>query len=99
MSMEISKIEKRVELLSWNEAGNPDADYITADDQHEPRFFVYRGVTYDINEGFQYITPDQSDPNLAGWEGIFTDTVFSGIVIRVLTGDDEGFLDVGLAMM
>jgi|JI9StandDraft_2_1071091.scaffolds.fasta_scaffold33484_3 hypothetical protein len=89
-----------------------DLDYIAPVDDLEKwsecsqRFFRYRGQIYDVNE-FVAIVPkggkssgsfahyDHSD-SFAGWDGIQTDSFFSGIVIRYC--DNYERVVVGLAI-
>jgi hypothetical protein len=56
-----------------------DFDYIDADDFDSHDFFRYMGQIYDVNEAER--------SNVAGWDGQFTDTFFSAILIKL---DPEG---------
>jgi hypothetical protein len=67
-------------------------DYVEHPEECGPRFFSYRGAWYDVNEfvriakrsnantGFAH-TVDGDSPMLA-WDGIQTDTYFSGVLVR-----------------
>ena len=35
-----------------------------------------------------------TNPEFAAWDGIHTDTFFSGVLIKFLEDDDEGFVKV-----
>ena len=81
-------------LLTWAELpegiGESEFDYV--EDRHAPRFFNYRGVWYDIFE-FDYISDQPCYAPFRGkWDGVQTDSFFSGIVLRWF--DDE-FVIVG----
>lgn len=79
------------------EAVRPDFDYVDADDYSE-RFVLYRGSWYDLNE-FQRITRHDSNhgwaymveggSDLLAWDGIQTDTYFSGVVCRYVDGGER----------
>lgn len=66
-------------------------------------FFRYRGEVYDLGEFVRIVPQGGSDPNgfahydhsgtLKGWDGIATDSHFSGVVVKYIS--DE-LLQVGL---
>ena len=74
-------------------------DYVPEDDRYSPRFFQYRGAWYDAHEfvtigkrsdlrqSFRHDVDDDSP--LLAWDGIQTDTYFSGILIRWTDHDCE----------
>jgi hypothetical protein len=86
-------------------------DYIAEVDDKESwgnevnRFFRYRGDIYDTNEfvrivpcsqSFGYCHGAEPDSPLLKWDGIQTDSFFSGIVIRYCEGYES--VVVGLAL-
>jgi hypothetical protein len=54
-------------------------------------FFAYRGQLYHLQD-FMRVT-DVSDPDLKGWDGYASETVWSGTVVRLT--EDCGFVIVG----
>jgi len=59
-------------------------DYVEGEDRFSPRIFQYLGSFYDVNE-FSYVpthfaagVPD----SLQRWDGIQTDSFFSGVLVR-----------------
>jgi len=73
-------------LITWAELpegiGESEFDYVEDGDRHEPRFFNYRGVWYDLFE-FEYIYDQPCFAALRGkWTAVQTDSFFSGIVLR-----------------
>lgn len=81
------------ELVTWQELPESErhwfeyiltSDLASEDDQYSPRFFNYRGSWYDANEFT--IAPDDMRP----WEGIRTETFFSGVLIRYPREDRYG---------
>jgi hypothetical protein len=86
------------------EKARKDFDYVVGDDEYTPRFFCYRGEWYDVDEfvrivarkdyrgGFAYCADD--DSALLRWDGIQTDTYFSGVVVRYV-GDDADAIVCG----
>lgn len=91
----------RRELVSFDEAGRPDDfDYIEeTEDIHTPRLFRYRGEWYDLHE-FNACgrggAPNHIANLLPGWDAFQSDTFFSGIAVRILSGDDDGFVVAAL---
>lgn len=66
-------------------------DYVDSDeDEVQPRFVKYRGEWYDvhdvqvINGGTIAFFPVDKDHPLFGWNGIQTDSMFTGVVFRWL---------------
>lgn len=73
-------------LLMWAELpegiGGSEFDYVDDADRYEPRFFNYRGTWYDVFE-FEYISDQPCYAPFRGkWDGVQTDSFFSGIVLR-----------------
>jgi hypothetical protein len=70
------------ERVTWHdlpEAERQWHDYLTCDeDKYSPRFVHYRRAWYDVHE-FMHC-PD--DAELKGWQGIHTETFFSGVLVR-----------------
>ena len=54
-------------------------------------FFVYRGQVYHLQD-FMRVT-DVSDPDLNGWDGYVSDSVWSGTLVKLT--EDCGFVVVG----
>ena len=95
-----------------SEAERRELDYVAdVDDQDAwcnecDRFFRYRGDIYDTQQfvrierraamtsGFCHGVDDDSP--LLEWDGIQTDSFFSGVVVRYLR-DEDGYVVVGLA--
>jgi hypothetical protein len=58
-------------------------DYITGEDRYSTRIFAYRGSYYDVYEFTCAPTSFPTSWNGAGyWDGIQSDSFFSGLVIR-----------------
>ena len=57
-------------------------------------FFRYRGVTYDLGE-FEFVNKGEYDSGIRGWDGIQTDSYFSGIVIRYVGVPQDEEIVVG----
>ena len=87
-------------LADIPEKARADFDYIEEDDSFDPRFIFYRGAWYDVNDT-QRIEPDNGRAHPMGWamrvhpglplawfDGIVTDTYFSGVLFR-LSRDGE----------
>ena len=73
-------------LLMWAELpegiGESEFDYVDDADRYDPRFFKYRGAWYDVFE-FEYISDQPCYASFRGkWDGVQTDSFFSGIVLR-----------------
>lgn len=88
-AMTVITNNKPRELVTWHELPESQRqwfDYIGCeDDRYSPRFFAYRGSWYDASEFMRVPTEreaPQSGPSLKGWDGIATDTYFSGVLIR-----------------
>jgi len=89
-------------VYGWDlsEDGRAEFDYM--DDINEGSFFRYRGNVYDLGE-FVRIVPQGATGGpfchydhtgaLKGWDGIATDSFFSGVVVKYVS--DE-LLRVGL---
>ena len=58
-----------------------DFSYIMDDERYCPRFVQYKGCWYDVYDS-QSVTRDK------GWDGIVSETFFSGVLFRFV-GDDE----------
>jgi len=65
-------------------------DYL--DDDNLDGFFKYRGWWYHLS-GFMRVEPD-GELEKAGWSGIYVDSMFSAVLIKLL--DDEQIV-VGMA--
>lgn len=96
-------------VLRWHDLTKKeraDFDYFETDTAKEDgRFFRYKGAAYDLGE-FVRIVPAggnggsfahyDHDGALAGWDGIATDSYFSGIVVRYTDGFES--VVVGLTL-
>jgi hypothetical protein len=64
-----------------------DFSYIMDDDRYSPRLVQYKGHWYDVYDS-QSITRELGFDQFKGWDGIVSETFFSGVLFR-LVGDDE----------
>jgi hypothetical protein len=83
-----------------------DFDYLgeyQSDDMQMAQFIRYKGELYYLGDFVRIEKPDEShnsftvidfDGNLKGWDGVLTDSYFSGIVIKWV-GDDFESVVVG----
>lgn len=84
-------------LCEMPEKIRADFDYVY--DEHEPRFVCYRGEWYDVHDT-QRIEPDNGRVHRMGWamrvhpgeplasyDGIMTDSYFSGVAFRFLDSE------------
>ena len=55
-------------------------DYLTEDEFDSTVFFKYRGQVYTLSEFMR----TEGDLLAQGWQGILTDTFFSGIVVKIV---------------
>lgn len=73
------------ELLTFTEAHGfkdfdpSDFDYMDRFDHQVPRLFRYKKQWYDIGE---FVKTDKDGP-LKEWHGVYADTFFSGVVVRI----------------
>lgn len=63
------------------------ADFDYVGDEFDARFVQYKGYWYDVFDS-QAITRELGFDQFKGWDGIVSETFFSGILFR-LVGDDE----------
>jgi hypothetical protein len=56
-------------------------EYIEEEERYTPRFFLYRGWWYDLND-FEMVSPSQRAQGLDGWMGIQSDSFFSATLVR-----------------
>lgn len=96
MSATIASNHHRLMLRTWHEiddaAWQLAFEYV-GDDTESPRFVQYKGDWYDVFE-FQF-APGTADEVLTYWDGFWPDTYFSGVLVKFLDGDDEGFVRMG----
>lgn len=81
-------------------------DYLEGDSLDQANFFRYRGTCYDLGQfvrikhkgcmSFEPFAHFDHSGDLKGWDGIMTDSFFSGIVVKYT--DDNESLIVGLAL-
>jgi hypothetical protein len=64
-----------------------DFDYVAKDGDHTARFVQYKGAWYDVLDA-QFITRELGSDQFKGWDGIVSETYFSGVLFRFV-GDDE----------
>lgn len=64
-------------------------DYLTDEEFETRNFAKYRGWYYDINE-FSAINDRMGYAEFKGWDGIVSDSYFSGVVIK-LSSDGEQY--------
>ncbi len=94
---------ERAELLTFHELDEEiraEFDYIEPDESYSPQFFSFTMGTgddehvewYDLGEFMA-----STSPEFANWDGFHADTFFSAVLVKILTGDDEGFLKVAFA--
>lgn len=77
--MKITTNNQPRELVTWHDlsvAQREDFDYIAEDDRYSPRLFIYKGYPHDTNEFIR------SNGELASWDGMQSDTFFSGVLVR-----------------
>lgn len=90
--MAVTTNHRARELKAWNElpvtVAVDDFLYVDEEDRWDPRFVRYRGSWYDVMDS-QGITTDAphafmvtADSELAAWDGITTDSMWSGVVFR-----------------
>ena len=82
-----------------------DFDYIDVHEQHTPRIAAYTMARGTADEHVEYIDTDDlmgitdtsrsAYPHLADWDAIATDTVYSATLVKLLEGDDDGFVRIG----
>lgn len=75
-----------------------DFDYIDAGDEHSTRLFQYKGSWYDLHEFTRVQSrgaarfgdhPVDTDSPLRAWDGIQTETFFSGVLVRHIDDGDR----------
>lgn len=71
-------------------------DYINEENIDFHDFLCYRGHVYDLHE-FEWIREDRPELFAQGWQGIITDSFFSGIVIKCVD-DTMDQVIVGLVL-
>jgi hypothetical protein len=59
-------------------------DYLAEDELPCATFFRYRGEVYDLNEFVRVVPGEDSDGSLKRWDGVSTDTFFSGTLVRLV---------------
>jgi hypothetical protein len=69
------------------ERAQADFDYIMGDDRYSRRLVRYLGHWYDVYDS-QSVTRELGFDQFKGWDGIVSETFFSGVLFRFV-GDDE----------
>lgn len=105
--MNVTTNNHRREVLTFAEltvSEREEFDYVTDDERYSPRFVRAYGNVYDVHDAERItVSPEftsfghnvEADSPLASWHGITTETMWSGTVFRLLSGDDDGFVNVG----
>ena len=86
-------------LFELTESERSEFDYVTGDDEYTPRFVRYRGWVYDVHDT-QRIESDTGRAHPMGWamrvhpgeplarfDGVATETYFSGVAFRFVGSD------------
>ncbi len=60
-------------------AKQDDFDYLDTDEHCSPRFVKYKGEYYDT---FEFTRVGGTSNPLKGWDGVQSDTFFSGVLIK-----------------
>jgi len=85
--MEIKTNHKpRPIVYGWELTEKERAEFDYLDDINEGSFFRYKGHVYDLGEFMR--TEQGGGLELLGWQGISTDSYFSGTIVR-LSHDGE----------
>ncbi|CAB5237915.1 hypothetical protein UFOVP142_6 [uncultured Caudovirales phage] len=85
------------DLLTWGEipeSARAKFDYIKEDDRWDYRFFSYRGQWYDANEFMRNNAPSLDRK----WDGLNSDSFFSGIAIRYVQDYERIVVALVIAM-
>lgn len=79
--------------LSESELEKYCLGYIEGDDMLSYRLFRYKGNVYDVNEFVAFLPPwgNPNSPLAKDWDGIQSDTHFSGILVKY-TNDYESVI-------
>lgn len=75
--MKITTNNQPRELVAFEdlpESERENFDYVAGKGRFVPRFFCYRGAWYDVGEFVR--------AEIASWDGVQSDTYFSGVLIR-----------------
>jgi hypothetical protein len=65
-----------------------DFDYVNEDERYCPRFVRYLGHWYDVLDA-QFITRELGSDQFKGWDGIVSETFFSGVLFRFVADEDQ----------
>ena len=82
----------RPTIDSWDLTPEERADFDYLDwagieaGEDSATFFRYRGTLYDLGD-FPRVTPQDHANALSAWDGLITDSFFSGVVVRYVHGD------------
>jgi len=72
--MEITTNNQPRELVAFEDLPESECEDFAGRDRFFPRFFCYRGAWYDVGEFVR--------AEIASWDGVQSDTYFSGVLIR-----------------
>lgn len=91
-------------VLQWHELTEKEKkefDYLdTQERQEEASFVRYRGWVYDLGEFMRVeppIAPHAQREGLEKWDGYFSDSFFSAVLVRYVVDDYEQVV-MGLAL-
>jgi hypothetical protein len=71
-----------------------DFDYVNEDERYCPRFVQYKGHWYDVYDT-QVLEQSRLPPGplfklaAGGWDGIVSETFFSGVLFRFVADEDQ----------
>lgn len=66
------------------DSAREEFDYLAESEHYDTRFFKYRNEYYDYYEFMRVQSPE-----LSGWDGIRSDSVWTGIVIKYILDTDQ----------
>jgi len=81
-------------LHYWHDLPTKEREYFDYGGAIEGDYVKYLGAWYNLGD-FERITPQQPNLYAAGWQGFFTETAFSAVVVKV--ADDGVILGYVLA--
>ena len=61
-------------------------DYLTEEDFNQHRFINYKGFWYDLCD---FMLVRDNELKKLKWDGISTDTYFSGVIVRYVEDDEQ----------
>ncbi len=73
-------------LIDLPEKARAEFDYVKDGAEFYPSFVQYKGVWYDVYDS-QSITRELGFDQFKGWDGITSDSFFSGVLFRMRDDD------------